>query len=196
MSGGQDQPLPDTNTETEKVRLALQRVMRSLVFRMPPPADLNELPISQLKCLFIVGENEGLRLHDVAEKMETKLPAASQIVDRLVRRGLFERRPDPVDRRAVQIYMTSSARQLRVCGTVRNMKAMETACKQLSPDELQQVTEALNLLANGAESAEAELCVIAKEYFPSFEDASEIVNRAHVNPFPCVKELKSSDEDF
>ncbi len=185
--------MTENNIETEKVRLALQRVMRSLVFRMPPPADLHELPISQLKCLFIVGENEGLRLHDVAEKMETKLPAASQIVDRLVRRGLLERHPDPVDRRAVQINLTIEARRLYVCDIVRDMKAMETACRKLSQDELQQVTQALNLLANGAESAEAELCVLAKEYFPSFEEALEIVNGERVNPFRRVMELKSSD---
>src|SRR5260221_3513218 len=89
---------------------ALHRVLKALVFRGDPDSPMNEMPIYQLKCLYIVGETEGQKMQDIAHRMEIGLPAVSQIVDRLVRRGLFQRQPDPSDRRVVRVILTENAR--------------------------------------------------------------------------------------
>src|SRR5437667_8264096 len=94
------------------MQAALFRVMKALVFRGPRDSPLNELPLSQLQCLYLIGHEEGLKMMDVSLRLENKLPAVSQIVDRLVRRGLVARVPDPHDRRVVRLYPTEQARAM------------------------------------------------------------------------------------
>src|SRR5438552_6054751 len=94
------------------VQQALGRVLRSLVFRGDPNSPFVEMPISQLKCLHIIAEHEGQKMVDLAHRMETKLPALSQIVERLVRRGMLARQADPQDRRVVRLVLTEKARAL------------------------------------------------------------------------------------
>src|SRR5262245_20545258 len=89
------------------LQLALFRVLRTLVFRSDPSrTELDELPITQLRCLHVVHHEQGLRMADVSARLEMKLPAMSQIVDRLVKRGMIERRTDDVDRRVIRLYLT------------------------------------------------------------------------------------------
>src|SRR5262245_26922130 len=89
---------------------ALHRVLKSLIFRGEPVPPLNEMPIAQLRCLHVIAYEEGQKMQEVAQKLELKLPAVSQIVERLVKRGMVERRPDPNDRRVVRLALTELAR--------------------------------------------------------------------------------------
>jgi DNA-binding MarR family transcriptional regulator len=134
---------------------ALFRVLKSLVFRADPTSPMNEMPLSQLKCLHIVGESEGQKMIDIAHKMEIGLPAVSQIVDRLVRRGLFERQPDPLDRRVVRVILTDSARSLVEEGRQYRQRRMNAPLVLLAEQELGTVTKGLELLAEAAERVES-----------------------------------------
>src|SRR5947207_3124910 len=103
---------PDPESPQRRMQHALFRVLKSLVFRGDPDSPLNELPVLQLRALYTISAHEGERMHQLCSLLETKLPATSQIVERLVRRGLVDRKPDPGDRRAVQLFLTESARVL------------------------------------------------------------------------------------
>src|SRR5579871_6413695 len=117
-SSGQDMPANracdaiDSRDPEHELQHALGRVLRSLVFRGDPNSPLVELPMSQLKCLYVIAEQEGQKMIDLAHRMEVKLPALSQIVDRLAKRGLVERHADPQDRRVVRMALTDLARAL------------------------------------------------------------------------------------
>src|SRR5258707_7091009 len=62
--------------------------------------------------LFRLREQEGLSQVDLADVLELQPISLVRLLDRLVEHGLLERRPDPSDRRANQLYLTRSGRQL------------------------------------------------------------------------------------
>ncbi len=176
--------LSEKERATEQVRKSLHQVLRTLVFRMPAPPEIQELPVSQLKCLFIVGDNEGLRLHDLADRMEIKLPATSQIVERLVKRGHLERVPDPEDRRAVKIFLTENARHNHYAGIARHVIGMETACDHLDIEQLKVIAGGLTTLADAATRAENELNAVAAEYHPTYAEAEIVLAERGITPKP------------
>ena len=56
---------------------------------------------------------------DLAHALDTKLPATSAMIDRLLEAGLVTRVPDPQDRRRVQLSITPAAEPI-VAGTDAN----------------------------------------------------------------------------
>ena len=91
---------------------------------------------------------------DIAHKMEIGLPAVSQIVDRLVRRGLFERQPDPQDRRVVRVVLTEPARLLINEAHKYRQSRMDATLELLGDREVDAVIRGLELLATAAEQIE------------------------------------------
>ena len=54
---------------------------------------------------------DGLRLNDLARKAGITPQSMGQFVDELVELGYVERRPDPQDRRAKRVYLTSKGKR-------------------------------------------------------------------------------------
>ena len=55
---------------------------------------------------------EGLKQSELAEMLDVQPITLTRLLDRLCASGLIERRPDPNDRRANRLYLTSAARPL------------------------------------------------------------------------------------
>ncbi|WP_029582305.1 MarR family winged helix-turn-helix transcriptional regulator [Bradyrhizobium sp. URHD0069] len=62
--------------------------------------------------LFRLRQQEGLSQVDLADVLELQPISLVRLLDRLVEHALLERRPDPRDRRANQLFLTASGRQL------------------------------------------------------------------------------------
>src|ERR1700748_1672785 len=62
--------------------------------------------------LFRLRAQEGLSQVDLAEVLELQPISLVRLLDRLVDRGLLERRQDPRDRRANRLFLTAAGRQL------------------------------------------------------------------------------------
>ena len=62
--------------------------------------------------LFRLRQQEGLSQVDLADVLELQPISLVLMLDRLVERGLLERRHDPRDRRANKLFLTSAGRQL------------------------------------------------------------------------------------
>ena len=62
--------------------------------------------------LFRLREQEGLSQVDLADVLELQPISLVRLLDRLVEHGLLERRADPRDRRANQLFLTTAGRQL------------------------------------------------------------------------------------
>ncbi len=62
--------------------------------------------------LFRLREQEGLSQVDLAEVLELQPISLVRLLDRLVDHGLLERRSDPHDRRANQLFLTATGRRL------------------------------------------------------------------------------------
>jgi len=141
--------------QISNLQLALRRVLKSLVLKTDPESPLIELPISQLRCLYTVAEQQGRKMHDLCETLRVGLPAVSQIVDRLVRRELIERRADPQDRRVVRLHLTHHAQAILDDASNARDARMAATLSHLSTAEIKRVTRALETIAQAAEKVEA-----------------------------------------
>ena len=66
------------------------------------------LTVAQFRLLLFVRRNPGTSLSPVAEHLATSLPAASQLVERLVQAGLVTRGQDPADSRRIELRLTEA----------------------------------------------------------------------------------------
>jgi DNA-binding MarR family transcriptional regulator len=69
----------------------------------------SSLTLAQARALIYVSRNEGVRQVELAELLEVQPITLARLIDQLANAGLVERRPDPADRRAYQIFLTSDA---------------------------------------------------------------------------------------
>jgi DNA-binding MarR family transcriptional regulator len=66
------------------------------------------LSVAQFRLLLFVRRHPGTSLSPLAEHLGTTLPAASQLVERLVRAGLVTRAQHPEERRRVELRLTDA----------------------------------------------------------------------------------------
>lgn len=80
--------------------------------------------LTQARALLYLAHNQGIRQVEIADLLEVQPITLARLIDHLSERGLVERRPDPTDRRAYQLFLTPAATPLlaeisRVVATVR-----------------------------------------------------------------------------
>lgn len=108
-----------------------------------------DLTVTQLRALFVLGRFGPLPVSKLADRLGTRLPSTSVLVDRLVRAGLVERSSDPDDRRRVLLLPTDEGidlmRRLRR-GSVELRKWLHA----LSPEALENLLTGLRALGEVA----------------------------------------------
>jgi len=72
-----------------------------------------KLTHGQFFLIVAIMEEEGLLPSELAEKTSQDRATITGLVDRLVKDGWIERRPDEIDRRSFRIYLTAYANQNR-----------------------------------------------------------------------------------
>jgi MarR family transcriptional regulator, transcriptional regulator for hemolysin len=106
----------------------LHEVARLLRRRFEQNARDAGLTRSQWQVLAYLANNEGINQSGLADLLEIEPITLGRIIDKLQTRGLIERRPDPSDRRAWLLHLTSAARpklsQLRRLGEVTRGEAL------------------------------------------------------------------------
>ena len=102
--------------------------------------------VPQFRALAFVERHPGASLAGVAEHLGVTAPTASTIVDRLVRRRLVGRVPDPAERRRVALTLTPAGGRLfaRLRSKARRQVAMRLA--GASAADLRKVAGALAVL--------------------------------------------------
>jgi DNA-binding MarR family transcriptional regulator len=90
---------------------------------------------------------------ELAEALQTSLPAASQMIDRLVSQRLLSRTEDPVDRRRKSLATTASARAvLRKIGAARSAE-YELGLAAVPAQLLAQLTDVIERAVSELERA-------------------------------------------
>src|SRR3979411_1967938 len=106
----------------------LHEVARLLRRRFEQNARGSGLTRSQWQVLAYLAKNEGINQSGLADLLEIEPITLGRIVEKLQALGLFERHPDPSDRRVWLLHLTAAAHpkltQLRKLGEVTRGEAL------------------------------------------------------------------------
>jgi len=114
--------------------------------RVLAPLNLSPLEFSVLQQLDM---EQGQRLTDVGAKLLCVKSTITRIVDRLEREGLVLRTPDPDDRRAQRLLLTTRGAGIRMEALTAHNAAIERRMSVLSLNEQQQLQGLLTKLRAG-----------------------------------------------
>lgn len=109
-----------------------------------------ELTLPQAQALRILRRGP-LVTGRLADELGISAPAITQLTDRLVRKGLIERRNCPDDRRCVLVALTAKGTELVDAFRERRREIFEGALTKLSEVEQQQVVRALGMVVEALE---------------------------------------------
>jgi DNA-binding MarR family transcriptional regulator len=113
-----------------------------------------ELTLTQIKLLHHLEEaSTPLTLKEGAELVKVSLPAASRLVDDLVRRGFAERHEDPEDRRMKRVTLTDDGHAVIRRLNAARLSGLEEFTEQLTDPEREQLQAALSKLLERPEVA-------------------------------------------
>lgn len=89
-----------------------------MTVRTMADAQLGDVGVAAPACgvLLRLAAEDGLTQAEIARRQRVEAPTMCRTVDRLVRDGLVERRPDPVDRRATRVHLTREGRRAAAAG--------------------------------------------------------------------------------
>jgi DNA-binding MarR family transcriptional regulator len=123
-------------------------------FNFAMERDLTPSQLGTLMRMYHRGARRGLQ--SLRSETGKTNAAISQMIDRLVQRGLVERTEAPEDRRSKHICLTAQGSALvEECGRFR-LHWVDEALRRLSPEELAVVARGLSLLLEKASAGEGE----------------------------------------
>jgi len=93
----------------EEVVELMPSIGRGLYATLMDDPEIRGLTLPQVKALIYLYNNGERSMSELASGLAVALPSASELVDRLIDRGLVEKATDPVDRRRVLIGLTNPA---------------------------------------------------------------------------------------
>jgi DNA-binding MarR family transcriptional regulator len=106
-----------------------------------------ELSLTQIKLLHHLDDaSSELTLKEAAESVHVSLPAASRMVDDLVRRAFVLRNEDAEDRRMKRVRLTDAGRAVIRRLNAARLIGFESFAQTLSPTEHEQLAQALATL--------------------------------------------------
>jgi DNA-binding MarR family transcriptional regulator len=130
------------------------------------------LTVSQLRGLRFLKRHEDCLVGDLANGLAVSYPAASKLMDRLINRGLSQRRNDETDRRNTRLRVTIKGE--RVLETIEEKRQREIAqiFLRLEEEEQRFLTQGLKRFLEAALSDEAiidKICLhCGTEHFDDF----------------------------
>ena len=106
-----------------------------------------DLSLTQIKLLHhLEDQPRELTLKEAAELVHVSLPAASRMVDDLVRRGLAQRREDLEDRRMKRVCLTEGGRAVTRRLNAARLSGLEQFARTLTTPERHSLANALSEL--------------------------------------------------
>lgn len=105
-----------------------------------------ELSVPQFRALIFVNQHEEPSLSELAEHVGLSLPAASRMVDLLVRRGLMQREARPENRRSISLSLTGQGKTTFRKARQATQRALARQFKALEARELLLVSDAMQVL--------------------------------------------------
>ena len=99
---------------------------------------------AQWKALLGISRHEGINQGGLADLLEVEPITLCRMIDRMEDSGLVERRRDPRDRRAWQLFLTEKARPILEELRATAAELTDQALRGIGPVQLEQVTLAMH----------------------------------------------------
>lgn len=139
---------PNDDLDVDAFTTAIESFNRFYI-RLPV---LEKLPFTTLSVLDTLAFNGSpMRLTELTRTEQVSQPGITQLVTRLEREGLVERRPDPSDGRAVLVHITEAGRQIGRSRHDDRTRHLAPLIARLTPEQRQAITDALPALTRLAE---------------------------------------------
>lgn len=115
------------------------------------PYGLTPVQCGILNCLY---KQDGLGIKVLCESMSINSSTMTGIIDRMEDAGLVERRPDPVDRRALVVYLTEKGWSFEAITEKMIIETNEFALRGFSQAKISALKEMLKDIAAKTKDAE------------------------------------------
>jgi len=123
----------------------------------PPAWAQHDLNFGQLRVLLMLGRSGSMSVGQFASSVGVTPATASELLDRLERRGLVRRFHRTDDRRVVDCDLTEQGTQLVAQVTGARRQAMRRILSVLTPDELGQLDRLLVAIAARLDAVQTDL---------------------------------------
>jgi len=135
----------------------IERVLTEHALQGAPCSDLSG---SQWQGLLFIQRHQQCSIRQLAEGLDVSHPAAVKLVERLVRKGLIERRESETDRRVVELRLSALGR--RCTDHVRDQRArgLERIMSQLASEDADGLRRGLNAFVEAALDTPATVCKV------------------------------------
>ena len=125
----------------------IKRVQSHLRSGQPSAWSGLNVTMPQAKTLFLLADGPR-RMSGIAKRLNVEMPSATTMIDRLVAKGLVERKQDPEDRRVVICSITKAGMDaVERFWSIRAAR-MESYVATLSDEELETVVPAMKILSD------------------------------------------------
>jgi DNA-binding MarR family transcriptional regulator len=154
---GWDEARPDLEVGALQVTARLSRIGPHLARRQEEVFgrfDLNRGEVGLLSTLRIAGPSHRLSPTRLARGLMLSSAGVTSRIDRLERRGLVRRLPDPNDRRGVIIELTDEGLEVVDAAVTANSASDRQLLARLDPQEIAQLEGLLRKLLSGLELPE------------------------------------------
>ncbi|WP_131742638.1 MarR family winged helix-turn-helix transcriptional regulator [Actinomadura roseirufa] len=138
---------PDDDLDADAFATAIEDFNRFYI-RLPV---LEKLPFTTLSVLDTLATGGPVRLTDLTRSEQISQPGVTQLVTRLERDGLVERRPDPRDGRAVLVHITEEGRRIVRARRDDRARHLVPLIARLSAEQRRAIAGALPALGQLAE---------------------------------------------
>ncbi|MBN1602942.1 MAG: MarR family transcriptional regulator [Chitinispirillaceae bacterium] len=110
---------------------------------MSVQADISQIDFAVID---ILDSGEKVSCNDLANKLNLSPSRCSRIVERLLRKGYVERKPDPEDRRAIEVSLTTKGGRIK-----RDIEKLKTECEKrllgtIGPGDIEIVKQGIGIL--------------------------------------------------
>ena len=149
-------PLPVVETPADAKRQAWLELVRAfhLIYRQVTTAiTAHDVTMPQFDVLATLRFSEGVTQQELAERLLVTKGNVCGVLDRLERLGWVERRPDPDDRRANRIFLTSAGRRKIASAVPAHDEIVLGAMESLGGADVKALRGALQRLAKANEDA-------------------------------------------
>ena len=141
VGAGPVRPGLDPVEVADGVRLSIARLARILRYQ-----DESNLSATLISVLATINREGPITLGRLAAEEQLAPPTVTKAVDKLLARGLVERRVDTRDRRVVHVEISAAGRRLILASRKRRTAWLATRLSELPPEDVELLARAAPVL--------------------------------------------------